>query len=274
MPIYTLLYSFPANSDGRPGNSRANASITGSHSFPVTYNINKIVWHARGACHTDDYSYGSNSSCSVSFSLTSNGVPITLSTPDAGASHSSVNHHDAASVFDANGTDLTTYVNVTAAGYSGSAAAASEYSTSAYIYMDQFDLYGYALTSWTDDGPHSSSARVLAGVTKIKKIHIDEMRGSWNDYTGIRGVIRKRGGVDYSVSPGWTDQTITSNTTKIKAAHINDLRQACEYAKGLITGAPNPIWTDSPRVVADTIKVKAAHINEIRAYINTLETLA
>jgi hypothetical protein len=121
-------------------------------------------------------------------------------------------------------------------------------------------------TSWTDEGASSPAARVSADITKVRAIHVNELR------TAINAEIVSRGGVQQV----WTNDPITSPpgvAQKVRTVHVAELRSASNYAKTLycVTDAtPVTTWADDP-LIAGTTKIRAVHINELRAYINLLE---
>ena len=73
---------------------------------------------------------------------------------------------------------------------------------------------GPVAISWTDP-------TITANSTKIRKVHIDELR------TAIGQVYVACG----QVAPTWTDPTITANSTKIRKVHIDELRSAVSNAQ-------------------------------------------
>jgi hypothetical protein len=118
-------------------------------------------------------------------------------------------------------------------------------------------------TSWHDEGASSPSARVQADVTKIREIHVFELRASINAES-----VRRSG-----AAQTWSE-TITPDVTKVRAVHINELRTATEYVNSLpscTTHSPiSLVWSDNP-AVPNTLKIRATHINELRVYMNMLE---
>ena len=67
--------------------------------------------------------------------------------------------------------------------------------------------------SWTD-------SIITANSTKIRKIHIDELRTQINNRRVDAGLA------NYS----WTDPTITANSTKIRKIHVDELRNITSQA--------------------------------------------
>ena len=104
--------------------------------------------------------------------------------------------------------------------------------------------------SWTDP-------TITANSTKIRKVHIDELR------TAIDFRRTDAGLSVYS----WTDPTITANSTKIRKVHIDELRSAIS---GVYTtcGQAAPSWTD-PTITADSTKIRKVHIDELRSAVGS-----
>ena len=119
-------------------------------------------------------------------------------------------------------------------------------------------------TNWTDEGASSPAARVVADVTKVRAIHVNELR------VAINAEISSRGGSPHS----WSNNPITTiPEQRVRAVHITELRAASDYAKSVdcaTDSTPIMTWTDNPLVVGTT-KIRATHINELRGYINQLE---
>jgi hypothetical protein len=72
--------------------------------------------------------------------------------------------------------------------------------------------------------------------------------------------------IDLATSVAFTDPTIVAGTTKVKAAHIAELRTAVNAVQTL-AGQPNTAYTDP--TLNTTIKVKAAHVTELRSRITS-----
>lgn len=113
--------------------------------------------------------------------------------------------------------------------------------------------------TWTDD-------TLTADVTKVRKVHIDELR------TYINAEFTRRGLATYT----FTDATITADSTKVRKTHMDELRAAIELihtGRGESGYCPEdtvtPSWTDAT-ITADSTKVKAAHWTELGS---TLESL-
>jgi len=65
----------------------------------------------------------------------------------------------------------------------------------------------------------------------------------------------------------WTDPTLTVHSTKVKAAHVTELRTALTQAYSA-AGLTPPTFTDSSLL---NMKVKAVHIVELRAAVRAME---
>ena len=119
-------------------------------------------------------------------------------------------------------------------------------------------------TSWTDQGASSPAARVVFDVTKVREIHVSELR------TAINTEIQRRGGPPKI----WTNSPITAGVTRVRDVHINELREASDYAASIDCATdttPIKVWSDNP-IVHDMHKIRATHINELREYVNIMES--
>lgn len=115
-------------------------------------------------------------------------------------------------------------------------------------------------TTWTDNP-------LVAGTTKIRKIHIEELR------TAINSEIGRRGGTARSFSNPVLHDGSQPNPTKCRAAHVQELRDACDYAADLPCTTDTIVpgtWTDT--LNAGTTKIRAIHVQELRTYINNMES--
>jgi hypothetical protein len=70
----------------------------------------------------------------------------------------------------------------------------------------------------------------------------------------------------------FTDPTITVISTKIKAAHITELRTAVAAVRSQLMALGTTTFATDPTITALTTKLKAAHIAEIRAFIDAART--
>lgn len=108
---------------------------------------------------------------------------------------------------------------------------------------------GPASVAWTD-------AVVTANSTKVRKIHIDELRAE----TDVRRV-------DAGLSSfAWTDATLTASTTKIRKVHIDELRSAIGQVY-TACGQSAPTYTD-PTITAGSTLIRATHITELRSAVS------
>jgi len=126
---------------------------------------------------------------------------------------------------------------------------------------------------WTAPDP------VVADSTKVRDLHIEELRTSVNTELVYRTASAKT----------WTDPVLFNGAdltpTKVRTYHINELRQACETAQltdcstDTVTIIP-PKWNNNPgegptqnlRVEDSVTKIRATHVNELRDYVNLLES--
>ena len=115
-----------------------------------------------------------------------------------------------------------------------------------------FICAGPFAASWTD-------STITANSTKIRKVHIDELRSAINTRRIDAGLT------NYS----WTDPTITANSTKIRKVHIDDLRTAISQVY-TTCGQAAPSWTD-PTITANTTKIRKVHIDELRSAVSNAQ---
>jgi hypothetical protein len=97
---------------------------------------------------------------------------------------------------------------------------------------------------FTDDPP-------VAMVTRIKAVHLTELRQAVN---ALRAVA--------ALSPATFTDPAVSNATTIKAPHFQELRTALNQAR-VPLGLSSVTFTDAT-LVADTTKVRAVHVQELR----------
>lgn len=109
---------------------------------------------------------------------------------------------------------------------------------------------GSVSIAWTD-------ANIIAGTTKIRAVHINELRANTN--------LRRQdaGLTDYT----WTDSTLTTGTTKIKTAHLQEIRNAISEVY-TTCGQTTPTFTDST-LTAGATKIRKTHIDELRSAISS-----
>jgi len=121
------------------------------------------------------------------------------------------------------------------------------------------------LPTWTD-------STITAGSTKIRKVHIDEIRSFINTELTRRGLTN----VTY------TDPTITAGTTKRRKVHIDELRAALSlnlkkgncpsdtlYCPQDTSGCMD--FTDST-ITAGSTKIRKVHVDELRSKLQALMT--
>jgi RHS repeat-associated protein len=99
---------------------------------------------------------------------------------------------------------------------------------------------------------------LVAGTTSIKAVHITELRDAINQ-------LRARATL---AAATWTDASLAGSL--IKAVHIAELRTALSAARTAL-GLSNPAYTD-PTLTADSTTIKAAHIQELRDRVKTAWT--
>lgn len=102
--------------------------------------------------------------------------------------------------------------------------------------------------TWTDE--------LAAGITRVRKPHIEELREECN-YARLCRRLETN---------SWTDAAITANVTRIRSAHIAELREAVEGVTN-VTGETLAPWTD-PVITPNTTPIRTNHIQELR---NALE---
>ena len=124
------------------------------------------------------------------------------------------------------------------------------------------------VTSWTDEGASSPSARVAAQITAIKAVHVNELR------TALIAERSRRGWGAYS----WpTGLPATANATDVLKTHLDALRDASNIT-GCATDTPYAPYPGPYTAYTGTIDVngdiKTFHINELRVRLNQLENVA
>jgi hypothetical protein len=233
-----------------PGSTASCGGQSGSYNYTVTFpscTVKSIRYYLVGARYPYD---GSWAYATGGLSILVGGATTTRYT--ASIPYPGLPYPDSFSsgdVTDTNGgAGWSAVTNIHAYGTCGGNQTGSGSSTCYTGYLEV-----WAPTAWTDDP-------LVAGTTKIRKVHIDEMR----DAVGTE--IIRRGGTAWT----WTtDPTIVANYTKPRVGHITEIRSACEYCQSLISGMPSPSWTDT--ITANTTKIRSVHVTEIRTYINAME---
>lgn len=123
-------------------------------------------------------------------------------------------------------------------------------------------------TTWTDDPIVTTP---VADATRVRKIHVDELR------TAINTDLVKRKGS----AKTWSEE-IVADETKIRATHLNELRQALVDLRALMvpcaTNTVGPVSFTAPDPMTDTTttpdpasKIRGVHIEELRYIINSIE---
>ena len=98
---------------------------------------------------------------------------------------------------------------------------------------------------------------LVAGVTAVKAVHVNELRARIDAVRNARGL---------SAFP-WTDQPVSAGFTPIKAVHLSELRAALDQAYGA-AARPRPSYTDS---ASGSTIIKAVHIQELRMAVVALQ---
>ena len=93
---------------------------------------------------------------------------------------------------------------------------------------------------------------LVAGSTKIKAVHITELRDAINQ-------LRTRAGLSAAT---WTDAQLTAGSTAITAVHITEMRARLDEARTAL-GLSNPTYTD-PTLTVGSTSIKAIHLQELR----------
>lgn len=111
--------------------------------------------------------------------------------------------------------------------------------------------------AWTDDP-------LTAGTTKVRKVHIDELRAA---------VASQRSNYGFS-APAWTDATITAGTTLIRKVHIDELRDKLDDINAvydpLCAAVPAaPAWG---AITAGSTLLRAADITQLRSASDAIGT--
>ncbi len=110
---------------------------------------------------------------------------------------------------------------------------------------------GLSSTVWTDDP-------LIAGVTEIKKIHMDELRTA---STELEQAAATRNRTQY-VETRFEDPTIESRITEVKAAHLQQIRTIASSTK--CGGTPPPPCGGSFGMQCGTMGCNGAAWNQFR----------
>jgi hypothetical protein len=113
--------------------------------------------------------------------------------------------------------------------------------------LNQFTIA--ALPSWTDN------PTVSAGGTRVKSAHLTELRSRINTVRAFRGL----GAYSYSYAAG--------TGTNIRAVDFNQTRTALDQAVNLATGS-NITYVGNPAITSGSTRIKAADINEMRTAVS------
>lgn len=119
-----------------------------------------------------------------------------------------------------------------------------------HLVAAQFDAYTLPV-SFTDNP-------LVVGSTKLKAVHITEMREAIN-------VVRERYGL---IAAAWTD-TITAQPTAVKAVHLAEMRTALA-AVYTARGVAPPTYTNAI-ITAGSTRIKAVDITELRSAIVAIQ---
>jgi len=101
--------------------------------------------------------------------------------------------------------------------------------------------------TWTDPA-------IVAGVTPIKKIHIDELRTQINNR-------RTNAGLGACT---WTDSSVVQGVTPYKKAHFDEMR-TCLNAVYTACGQAVPTWSDGT-ITQQVTPIKRIHLIELRDF--------
>ncbi len=113
-------------------------------------------------------------------------------------------------------------------------------------------------TILNDDGAAFTDNPLVVGVTTIRAVHVTELRTRIDAIRIAKGL----GAFPWGAAP-------VADSTVVLAQHVADLRTALTqaYAAALMTP---PVFTD-PTLVAETTKIKASHITELRNAVIAIE---
>jgi len=121
------------------------------------------------------------------------------------------------------------------------------------LWSDSRCFYAFNRT-WTDE--------VLAQGASIKKDHLDELRAEADFLLAFRGIAPDYDHVngDTSGTAAWTDPSIASKQTRVKAVHWNEQQAALQRIDGFTTFS-------SGVVLAGVSRIHADHITELRTQL-------
>lgn len=121
-----------------------------------------------------------------------------------------------------------------------------------------FTIPAYGVQLVATAGPAFTDDPITAGSTRVKAVHITELRAAID-------ALRVRNGL---ATYGWTDGSLSTGATALKSVHIAEMRTALAAAYAA-AGRSMSAFTD-PTLSAGTSTVKAVHIAELRAAIAAL----
>ncbi|MBI2822630.1 MAG: DUF11 domain-containing protein [Acidobacteria bacterium] len=110
--------------------------------------------------------------------------------------------------------------------------------------------YSNEATATTPATPVFTDDQLIAGVTKVRAIHVVELRQAVNAVRACAGLA----------AAAWTDTSLVG--VLVKAIHIQELRDQLNAALTPL-GKPLPAYTDDP-LVAGVTPIKKAHVKELR----------
>ena len=116
------------------------------------------------------------------------------------------------------------------------------------------------IPTWTDP-------TLTASLTKVRKVHMDELR------TKLNAEFTRR----LTSTASFTDPTLTVSATQVRKVHIDELRTQLEQCKSVRgQGCPNDnsgcMDFNDPVITASVTKIRRAHIIDMRDKIHSLMT--
>ncbi|MBI4397259.1 MAG: hypothetical protein HY548_09200 [Elusimicrobia bacterium] len=121
---------------------------------------------------------------------------------------------------------------------------------------------GVLAFSWTDPS-------LSTGSTRIRKVHIDELRAN----TNIKRVEFGFGNYTF------TDATLTAGSTLLRKVHVDELRAAASAISNVYRPIcpaympATPSWTN-PTITAGSTLIRTAHVAELRTLLDGMGTCA
>jgi hypothetical protein len=118
-------------------------------------------------------------------------------------------------------------------------------------------------STWTNDGTTSNTSMTVSTGLTANTAYLFKVTATGPG--GTSGDSNK----DLAVTVSFTDPTITAQSTKIKAAHITELRTAVNAVRKLANGgAANDFSFTDPTITASSTKVKRIHIIDLRSALD------